>query len=85
MTVDIAEDDDDPLIRVNLPERPLKPRAEVTVTNANPFAVAVELPIGRAGQAITADGDALTEVDGVRTWQVQVAPGDSATLAYRYE
>ena len=60
-------------------------RAEVTVTNANPFAVAVELPIGRAGQAITADGDALTEVDGVRTWQVQVAPGDSATLAYRYE
>jgi len=60
-------------------------RAELTVTNANPFAVAVELPIGRAGQAITADGDALTEVDGVRTWQVQVAPGDSATLAYRYE
>lgn len=57
----------------------------LTVSNANPFAVAVELPIGRAGQKVTAPGDALTEVDGVQTWQVRVAPGDTASLTYRYE
>jgi hypothetical protein len=58
--------------------------ARVTVRNANRFPVAIELPIGRAGQTITAAGQALAEVDGVMTWRVQLAANGTATLDYRY-
>ncbi|MBJ6121869.1 hypothetical protein JAO74_08705 [Sphingomonas sp. BT553] len=57
----------------------------VTITNANPFAVVAELPIGGAGQKIEAEGDALVAIDGVATWVVPLPAGATAELTYRYE
>ncbi|GAA0676767.1 hypothetical protein GCM10009102_31650 [Sphingomonas insulae] len=74
-------------------------RARVTVRNANPFAVEVELPIGRAGQdikgqatagqggkaqAVDAMAGTLAEVDGIATWRVRLGAGATASLDYRY-
>ena len=59
-------------------------QSTLTVSNANPFAVLVELPIGGAGQKIEAANGALARVEGIMTWIVTVAPNDSAELAYRY-
>ncbi|KQU56105.1 hypothetical protein ASG67_07000 [Sphingomonas sp. Leaf339] len=56
-----------------------------TITNANPFAVVAELPIGSAGQKIEADGNALTPVGGIATWVVPLPAGATAELSYRYE
>lgn len=58
--------------------------AVLTVSNANPFAVVVELPIGASGQAIEAAKGALVEVDGIRTWQVTLAAHGTASMTYRY-
>jgi hypothetical protein len=58
------------------------------VTNANRFAVTLEVPIGTAGQSIWAEGGAeegaLAQVDGIQTWSPTLPPGGSAELRYRY-
>ena len=56
--------------------------ARLTVTNARAVPVDVELPIGYPGAKVEAAG--LERVDGIQTWRVTVAPGDTATLDYRY-
>jgi len=56
--------------------------ARLTVTNARPLPVAVELPIGYPGTKVEAPG--LERIDGIPTWRVTIAPGDTATLDYRY-
>ena len=58
--------------------------ATLLVSNANPFPVTIDIPIGAPGQKITADGDALKAVDGIATWTVTLPPGDRAELAYRF-
>lgn len=54
------------------------------VTNANRFAVTIEVPIGAPGQTIGAEGGALAQVDGIQTWSPTLPPGGSAELRYRY-
>ncbi|WP_242415813.1 DUF4139 domain-containing protein [Sphingomonas panni] len=56
--------------------------ARLTVTNARAVPVDVELPIGAPGGQVDAPG--LERIDGIQTWRVTVAPGDTATLDYRY-
>ncbi|WP_156359282.1 DUF4139 domain-containing protein [Sphingomonas sp. Leaf242] len=59
--------------------------AVVTLSNANPFPVAVEIGIGRAGQkAFEAPTAALRRVDGVQTWTATVPANGTATLGYGY-
>lgn len=58
--------------------------AALSVTNANPFPAAIDVPIGSAGQEIKADGEALMRVDGVATWSVTLPPGGTAELRYRF-
>jgi hypothetical protein len=58
--------------------------AVVTVTNAAPFAVGIEVPIGAAGQAVTWDDAAMARVDGVATWSTMVPAGGRAELRYRF-
>ncbi len=59
--------------------------AVVTLSNANPFPVAVEIGIGRAGQkAFEAPTAALRRVDGVQTWTATVPANGVATLGYGY-
>lgn len=58
--------------------------ASLRVSNANPFPVTIDVPIGRPGQKIEAQGDALKAVDGIATWTVTVPAGDRAELAYRF-
>jgi hypothetical protein len=58
--------------------------AALSLTNANPFAVAIDVPIGSAGQEINADGRMLERVDGVATWSVTLPPGGTAELRYRF-
>jgi hypothetical protein len=53
----------------------------LTVTNARPVPVAVELPIGNAGMTIKGKG--LVRIDGVMTWRTTVPANGSATLTYR--
>ncbi len=59
-------------------------QAVVSVTNANAFAVTLDIPVGDAGQAIDAEGAALARVDGFATWSPVVPPGGTATLRYRF-
>jgi len=54
----------------------------LTVTNARAVPVDVELPIGYPGAKVEAAG--LERIDGIQTWRITVAPGDTATLDYRY-
>ncbi|MEH3040226.1 MAG: hypothetical protein PGN21_09200 [Sphingomonas paucimobilis] len=56
--------------------------ARLTVTNARAVPVDVELPIGYPGAKVEAAG--LERIDGIMTWRITVAPGDTATLDYRY-
>ncbi|WP_126014196.1 hypothetical protein [Sphingomonas sp. ABOLH] len=56
--------------------------ARLTVTNTRAVPVDVELPIGYPGGKVEAAG--LERIDGIMTWRVTVAPGDTATLDYRY-
>jgi hypothetical protein len=53
----------------------------LTVTNARPVPVAVELPIGNAGMRIKGKG--LVRIDGVMTWRTTVPANGTATLTYR--
>ncbi|MBN8806761.1 MAG: hypothetical protein J0I47_00765 [Sphingomonas sp.] len=52
-------------------------------TNANPFAVVLDVPIGSPGQKLEADGDAIRMVDGRPTWSVTLPPGQTMELRYR--
>ena len=58
--------------------------AVLSATNANSFAVSIEIPIGAAGQKVEADAGATRVVDGKRTWLVNLLPLQSAELRYRY-
>ncbi|WP_404477248.1 DUF4139 domain-containing protein [Novosphingobium sp. BL-52-GroH] len=58
--------------------------AVVRVTNANPFTVALDVPIGAAGQKIAAAGNTLISVDGIATWSPTLEPGGTAELNYRF-
>ncbi|MBD8678572.1 DUF4139 domain-containing protein [Sphingomonas sp. CFBP 13720] len=53
------------------------------VTNANPWPVTIDVPIGRPGSAIKGDRDALVQVDGVMTWSPTVPAHAEAELRYR--
>jgi hypothetical protein len=71
--------------QVLVSQRPLSQKeAALSVTNANPFPAAIDVPIGSAGQEIRADGEALQRVDGVATWSVTLPPGGTAELRYRF-
>jgi hypothetical protein len=70
--------------QVLIDQRVAPNEATITATNANPFAVTVELPIGAAGQKIEAAGPALPRMDGVATWTVTLPPNGRAELAYRF-
>jgi hypothetical protein len=55
----------------------------VTVTNANPFAVPVEVALGMAGDQSYADPSAsLERIDGIQTWRVTVPPNGASALDY---
>ena len=56
--------------------------ARLTVTNARAVPVDVELPIGYPGGKV--EGPGLERIDGIQTWRVTIAPGDTATLDYRH-
>ncbi|KQM61977.1 hypothetical protein ASE65_06610 [Sphingomonas sp. Leaf16] len=69
--------------QVLVTQTPLTGRsARLTVTNARAVPVDVELPIGYPGGKV--EGAGLARIDGIPTWRVTVAPGDTATLDYRY-
>lgn len=71
--------------QVRLTQKITGPReATVTASNANPFAVTLEVPIGAAGQKIDADVDALTPVNGIATWSPVLLPRGTAELRYRF-
>ena len=56
----------------------------VTVTNANPFPVPIEVAIGSAGlPAIENPGVPVARIDGVETWTTTVRANGSAVLTYR--
>jgi Uncharacterized conserved protein len=66
-------------------QKPLAQREMlVTISNANPFPVSVEIPIGSPGQKITAQGENLPQTDGVATWSRSLAAGEEAQLRYSY-
>ncbi|AXB79774.1 hypothetical protein TQ38_025475 [Novosphingobium sp. P6W] len=56
----------------------------VTASNANPFSVLLEVPIGSAGQKIEVDGAALGTIDGIATWSLTLPPRGTAQLRYRF-
>ncbi|GAB7552912.1 DUF4139 domain-containing protein [Novosphingobium sp. 11B] len=56
----------------------------LTISNANPFPVAVEIPIGSPGQKIVAQGETLAETDGIATWSRSLAAGEEAQLHYTF-
>ncbi len=70
--------------QVLLDQRVARNEATLTATNANPFPVTVELPIGAAGQKIDGAGDPLPRIDGVATWTVTLPPNGRAELGYRF-
>jgi hypothetical protein len=58
--------------------------AALAVTKATRSAAAIEVPVGAAGQTVTSDDVAMTQVDGVATWAVTVPAGGRAELRYRF-
>lgn len=56
--------------------------ARVTLTNANPFPVTVEVPIGYAGSPTFKSATPLPRIDGLQTWRVTLPPNDTASLTY---
>lgn len=56
----------------------------LTASNANPFAVTLDVPFGAAGQTIKAQGQDVADVDGIITWSPALPPGGRAELRYRY-
>ena len=56
---------------------------QVTVTNANPFRVAVEVALGEAGDGpFTGMSTPLERVDGIQTWRLTVPANGSSKLDY---
>ncbi len=71
--------------QVLVSQRQTSPKGAVlSLTNANPFPVAVDVPIGSAGQDITAEGQALERIDGVATWSLTLPPRGTAELRYGF-
>ncbi|MCC2975261.1 hypothetical protein LK533_01060 [Sphingomonas sp. PL-96] len=58
--------------------------ARLTVRNANPFPVTLDLPIGAAGQRVQTDDPAAALADGVLTWSPVLPPNAERTLDYRF-
>lgn len=56
----------------------------LTVSNANPVPVTLDIPIGSAGQKIDASDEAVARTDGILTWSPALPPGGSAELRYRH-
>ena len=56
----------------------------LTASNANAFAVALDIPIGMAAQAIDAEGEDIGRTDGILTWSPHLPAGGRAELRYRY-
>jgi len=67
-----------------LAEQTLDGRARhVTLTNANPFPVPVEVALGSPGTPVEGDnGSSLVQIDGTETWRVTVPANGSAALDY---
>ncbi|WP_375428534.1 DUF4139 domain-containing protein [uncultured Sphingomonas sp.] len=70
--------------QVLIDQRVGRNEATITATNANPFAITLELPIGAAGQKIEGAGDPLPRIDGIATWTATLPPNGRAELAYRF-
>lgn len=71
--------------QVLVTQKTLAPReAVLTVSNANPFAVTLDLPIGSAGQKVEPQGERVARIDGIVTWSPLLPPGGQAELRYRY-
>ncbi len=69
--------------QVLVTQQPTAPNnARLTLTNARGVPVDVEIPIGYPGMKI--EGTGLERIDGIMTWRVNLPPGDTATLDYRY-
>ncbi len=57
--------------------------SRLTLTNATPSNVTVEVPIGYAGQAdLRSAGTPLPRIDGVQTWRVTVPANGTVSLVY---
>lgn len=56
--------------------------ARVTLTNANPFPVTVEVPIGDATSPTFTSATPLQRIDGLQTWRVTLPANDTASLTY---
>jgi hypothetical protein len=55
----------------------------VSLSNANPFPVTVEVALGYPGEsAFTSPSAPLERIDGIQTWRVTVPPHDTAALDY---
>lgn len=59
--------------------------AVLTVANANPFPVTVELSVGQAGaKDVAAPSQPISRIDGVQTWISTIPANDRATLEYGF-
>jgi hypothetical protein len=64
-------------------ERIDQQRRRVSLSNANPFPVTIEVALGHpAERAFTSPSAPLERVDGVQTWRVTVPPHETAALDY---
>jgi len=64
-------------------ERIDQQRRRVSLSNANPFPVTVEVALGYPGEsAFTSPSAPLERVDGVQTWRVTLLPHQTAALDY---
>jgi len=71
--------------QVRISQKVVAPKeVRLSVTNANPFPVAIDIPIGSPGEKIAARGEALPRIDGIATWTRELAPGDVAELRYTF-
>lgn len=71
--------------QVTVTQRSLGNRdVRVVVRNANLFPVAVELPIGGAGQGLSVNDPVAVVTDGILTWSPVVPEYGEASLDYRY-
>ena len=64
-------------------ERVDRERRRVSLSNANPFSVTVEVALGGAGERAFSEASApLERVDGVQTWRVTLSPHETVALDY---
>lgn len=64
-------------------ERIDQEKRRVSLSNANPFPVTVEVALGYQGErAFTGASAPLARIDGIQTWRVTVPPHETATLDY---